>query len=278
MDIEQIIEGIDQLSPSLKLLPKLQELLNDEDATIHDIGDLIKLDPALTAQVLKLCNSSAFGATSDPTSDIDEALNRIGSHEVYKIVALSSAGKLYNTDLPFYKLIKNDILETSARCASIMQDLAEQCELSPSDAYVTGLLHKLGKLIVHSYILEHEKTNLNPDDYPEGLTPEDEVEILGYDRCKVASLLLQKWGFPEDIYFPIERMLNPLDCDHSKCAALLAIAHSVASTIVRNPKAQAPSLLCETKLLEHTGLSKDEVIKALVASDAAVELIHSVVE
>ncbi len=81
MNLSELIENVDNIPPAVQTLPKLQSLLMSEDSSFDEIVELIKIDPSLTAHVLKLSNSAFYGQASH-IDDIEEAVGRIGIQEV----------------------------------------------------------------------------------------------------------------------------------------------------------------------------------------------------
>jgi HD-like signal output (HDOD) protein len=89
------MENYDHASDANGLLPlgtgaamQLLDLFRDPDHSVDRIVDFISQDPQLTAATLKRCNNAAFRGAR-PTTDIFEAINRLGYYELYGIVAAS---------------------------------------------------------------------------------------------------------------------------------------------------------------------------------------------
>ena len=94
LSIEAFIENIDYLPPFPRNLVALIELLDEPDVDVDQVADLIQYDPAMTALVMRLCNSAYFGAGS-PASDLREATTRLGFNEIIQlVVSLSAAAPL----------------------------------------------------------------------------------------------------------------------------------------------------------------------------------------
>jgi HD-like signal output (HDOD) protein len=68
----------------------LLDLFRDPDHDIDSIVEFISNDPRLTAETLKRCNQATFRGT-ERTTDIFEAVNRLGFYELYDIIAASIA-------------------------------------------------------------------------------------------------------------------------------------------------------------------------------------------
>ena len=124
MDLETILQSNVKLPPSPQILPKLQGILRDIDASIFDIIDLLRVDAPLTAQLLKLANSAYFGAMG-PCDTIDEAVSRIGFNETFRVVSVAAAKQVLGGPLPIYKMGKGELLEISLVTALVMSNIIE---------------------------------------------------------------------------------------------------------------------------------------------------------
>ena len=91
LTIDNFIETIDHLPPAPRNLAKLVELLKETDVDVAHVVDLIQYDPALTAQIMRLCNSAYFGGGA-PADNLHEAIARLGFTQIFQLVtALSTA-------------------------------------------------------------------------------------------------------------------------------------------------------------------------------------------
>ena len=80
---------------------RLRATLDDPRSSADDIGNLIGIDPSLTAKVLRLANSSLFRFPSQIES-VSKAITVIGGEALYNLViaeTASTAFKRFQTDL-----------------------------------------------------------------------------------------------------------------------------------------------------------------------------------
>src|SRR5215216_5933247 len=92
-ELDEYIDRVKNLPPAPRILPELLVLLRQEDIDSSRVVELISYDPAITAAVLRLCNSAYFAGGS-PADDLQEAVNRLGFRQVYLLVAAVSGAKL----------------------------------------------------------------------------------------------------------------------------------------------------------------------------------------
>ena len=117
-----MIKPIDKLPGTLQVLPKLQELLGDDDAIIDDIVMLIEKDASLVFHIVKM-SDSAYYASSTSALTVVEAMNRVGFAEAYKMVGVVAAGEILSGGLPVYNMKSGELWQTSLMTASLMQFL-----------------------------------------------------------------------------------------------------------------------------------------------------------
>jgi HD-like signal output (HDOD) protein len=75
---------------------QLLDLFRDPDRDVDRIVEFISHDPRLTAETLKRCNNAVFRG-AEPTTDLFEAVSRLGFYELYGIIAASTHGQVSPT-------------------------------------------------------------------------------------------------------------------------------------------------------------------------------------
>lgn len=192
------IDKVSTLPVAPTLVTQLLQVFREPDKEVDDVVQLISYEPALTAELLKRCNSACF-AGQEPAKDIFEAVSRLGFYEVYRlVVALFGAGTKSlegaSEGLDVEKLWHHSV--TVAVAASVISE--EVGELKPV-AFTAGLLHNIGKLVLASVergryaevaaLAERENSSLI----------EKEREAFGTDHSELGGELMALWNLPEDV-------------------------------------------------------------------------------
>lgn len=269
MKIEDLIKDVDSISPGLQILPQLMDLLRDDNATLDDIIELIKLDASLSAQVLKICNSGYYGLT---TASLEAAVNRLGQREVYKIVAIVCGKESLNTPVESFSIDDGELWENSVATGIIMENLANRLDEEADIAYTIGLLHSVGKLVINEKVkgayervfeLEH-KRNL-------GLIEAEET-ILGYNHAEVAGKLLAQWNFPEAISEPVAQQYTPEKADaHKRMAHMIYLANFLVANIGMNYGRDAWSVFGAQGALEYFEFDDAEIQELILTAHNAID-------
>ncbi len=177
----------------------------DSNLTSQQIGEIIGQDQGVTAQILRLANSSFFGFKGQ-VGTLDKAINILGIKMVRNVV-MSSSLISHTKQLNLWNInISNFWLHTFL-VAEFSKELAHLVKINPDEAYVAGLLHDIGKLIIYSQ--KQEKSKLFT-------TPHSTHDILNYEKIicnypshEVSEMLLSKWNIPKSIIAGIRHHHDP---------------------------------------------------------------------
>ncbi|MGF1483046.1 MAG: HDOD domain-containing protein [Opitutales bacterium] len=230
MTLESLIKQTEKLLPSPQVLPRLLTVLESDDACAWDIVDLVKLDAALTTQVLALSNSAFYGFASTST-DLEEAVNRLGFRELYKLVSLVLCRKLIGKDsLEAYLLAEGQLWEHSLATAVAAENIAGLAAEDSSLAYTVGLMHCIGKLAINQLGSGHYEAVYRKIEEENLTMLEAERAVMGFDHAEATAALLRHWNFPEEAWKPIQHQYVPAEAvAHKGMTAVLHTAVYVAA-------------------------------------------------
>ncbi|HKK50358.1 MAG TPA: GGDEF domain-containing protein [Myxococcota bacterium] len=197
--LEQLPEAIARAenlpSPPTVALEVLR-LTRDENAEVGELTRVLAFDPALSAKLLKLANSSLFRRGESVTT-LDKATMRLGLKTV-KLMALSfslTSGlsrKPEGVVFDYAEYWRRSL--TMAVAGRALADLVEPT--GRDEAFLCGLLGRIGQIVIAQCL---------PEEYPplldaaEGALPSASLErdFLGFDFHDVGSALLASWDLPE---------------------------------------------------------------------------------
>jgi putative nucleotidyltransferase with HDIG domain len=168
-----------------------------EDVDIDELAKKIAQDQALTAKTLRLANSSFYGMAHQITT-IQEAISILGFRTVRSLVttaaligtfAGSSNGGFNAT--PFWR--------HSIAAAVCARELASHRKLNPEHAYMAGLLHDIGRLVLVTQFQDSYAATMAHRLQHDCQLLDAEHAILGIDHAAVGHALTKHWKFPEAI-------------------------------------------------------------------------------
>jgi putative nucleotidyltransferase with HDIG domain len=194
--MERILNDVRRLRPMPTIVHQILRAVDDPQSTANSICDLIRMDQALTAQVLQMANSALLGYM--PTcSSISDAVMRIGFNRLRTLViGVTTSGPLTRR-LDGYNLQEGDLYRHSLAAAMAAQRIARFLRYpDPEEAYVAGLLHDMGKMILDQYMqLDYGTVTAYIHEKQVELI-QVEAQMFGIDHAGVGGLMATRWNFP----------------------------------------------------------------------------------
>lgn len=189
---------------------KALQLMRDPGYTIGEVASVVSLDEALTSKILRMANSAYFGSQRRIVS-VAEAIVRLGYRTMEGLLLTASASRMLQRRVAGYGLEQGRLWEHSITTAMGARMLAQMAGggISPEEAYVAGLLHDVGKVLLDRFAatqLEQVREIVRDRQVP---FFQAEQEVLGYDHAYVGALIALKWGLPETIAHAIGRHHMP---------------------------------------------------------------------
>jgi putative nucleotidyltransferase with HDIG domain len=174
-------------------------------SSLKEIAKIIEQDPAITAKLLQLVNSPFLGIR-ERIESIHHAITMIGLDILNALVlSLEIFSKFHLTGLSRKELdeIYNHC-RSVAHYARIIAIEITNDRTTANDAYIGGLLHDIGKVLILSKfndlyfkIKNHYLQSQRKSDQVKIFSFQVEKEILGVCHAKLGAYLLALWGLPE---------------------------------------------------------------------------------
>lgn len=192
-NIDQLFLAIENNELVLPTLPdiaiKIQELLDDMNASAQQIVDAVSGDPVIVAQLIKTANSAAY-ADKPKVDNARAAISRLGYKSLRNLVLSITLSRLSNAEHPVIRKQLTGLWEHSREVATFSYVLAKnQKHLNPDQAMLAGLIHDIGTLPICLYA---EKLSHNPGS-------EELESLVRKFRAPIGEKLLHAWGFPEEL-------------------------------------------------------------------------------
>ena len=191
----QARDGLCQLPVFRPVALKMLNLLASEKAEVRGIAGLLRTDPALSAEVLAVANSSFYG-TPHRIDNLARAILVLG-FERTRSLTLTVALRSF-TRHPANPTIMQACWQHSMAAAVLAEELAPLYEIAKDHAYTAGLIHDVGRLgLLTAYGERYAPVFATRHNTPAGCL-EFERNLFEMDHCQAGLWLTQRWGFPSD--------------------------------------------------------------------------------
>jgi putative nucleotidyltransferase with HDIG domain len=189
------LADFDGLRPFSTIVQGLVEHVSDPDFDLNEVRQLIELDPALSARILRVANSAAYRGLG-PCASVVQAVVRIGATNICGLAMAMSAMAFFH-DLGG---IGRKIRDHSAGCAVVARELAMSlgCASLSSKVFLAALLHDVGKLLVVQGG-DREYAELVAREMVPASVHLKELSLWGFDHGMLGAHVLRSWHIPAPI-------------------------------------------------------------------------------
>lgn len=192
--------------PSLpEVVNQILEKLGKQQTPASELARLVSYDPGLSSRVLRMVNSSAYGVQRQITS-IQHGIMILGFNTVRSLVLSASVFKLMGQ-----QSVKSSLFDQQQywrHCiltAMLGRHIAVACRLPETDeAFSAGMLHDIGKLVLHSYFTPEYQQILKAAK-AQAIQPHGskfywlEKRLLGSTHTEIGGMLATKWKLPASL-------------------------------------------------------------------------------
>jgi putative nucleotidyltransferase with HDIG domain len=273
--LDDYIDQVKNLPPAPRILPELLSLLRQEDVDNSRVVQLISFDPAITANVLRLCNSALFaGAT--PAAELSEAVNRLGFRQIYTLVATVSGARALSPAQRGYGLNAGELWKHSVTTAVAAQLIARSQSADESVVFTAGLLHDIGKIVL-AHALEHVYAGLVEQSVSQqAALLEVEQRLLGVQHAEIGGRLLTRWRLPENLVAAVCHHHRPDAAGpHQPLAAYVYLGNMIAYFMGQGYGFQAFALRGRAEALEVLGLKAESIPQYMIQTFDQLQTVET---
>jgi putative nucleotidyltransferase with HDIG domain len=205
--VELIVQQLDQLPTLPTVAVRVLEATEKSETDTSQIVSLISSDVSLTARILQLVHRADLGVRGD-VSTVDRAVMLLG-FEAVRSAALAisvfeafSAPAPHGSGFPREEFWKHSI--AVACCAELIAEqqtrvLGASHSVPPSEAFVCGLLHDIGKVALDTMLPKSFARVVEAAELLRGNIADVERSVIGLDHMVVGKRLAEKWNLPQII-------------------------------------------------------------------------------
>ena len=241
--LKEFIHGASKLPVLPQVTMRLLKALDSPDGSAREIARICEAEPALTARLLKLANSSFYGQSGN-IAKVDRAVAVLGAKTIRSLAltvwtqTLRSHGRTREE-----KALLSPLLAHGLASGIVARLLAAR--LRPAlgeDAFMAGLLHDIGRVALVAQLGAKYQTLILDPALREGVAlHEKEAAVLGFDHRGLGTALMQSWALPRFLGTVAEMHHDiPASPGDSLLISAVALADDFATRLRFNLALDAP--------------------------------------
>lgn len=201
--IAQLIAKVRTVYSLPQTFHRLQEVVQNPDSSMSDIGEVLMADQALSARILQLANSSFYGFPSR-IETISHAVTMIGAEQMVALVQGTCVASIFNR-VP-RELVNMELFWKHSIACGVTARLiaARRREPNTERFFLLGLLHDIGRLVILQHLPTEAAAAIATAGRDHVLLHQAELSQLGFDHAAVGYELLRTWKLPARLCEPIK--------------------------------------------------------------------------
>jgi len=194
--IQKYISTVGELPSVPAVASAVLKVAGDQNSGADDLRAVVNRDPALSARILKVANSSLY-SFSRKIETVQHAIALLGFRTVTNISMAASLREVFT----HFGLAEKLLWEHSTLSGTVAARLAEYGTIGVDreEAFTAGLLHDLGKIAFNNNsrkkyleVIEHV--------YNDGMPFIDaERKVFGFDHAELGACVVAKWKLSESL-------------------------------------------------------------------------------
>ncbi|TGN41062.1 aminoacyl-tRNA deacylase and HDOD domain-containing protein [Marinobacter confluentis] len=236
-EVADQLQKLYRLPPMPALALRILRLTSNTDASAKELADLIEFDPSMTAQIMRYAGSALFNYPGQINS-VQEAVTRVLGFDRVAHIALGIAS-VRAFEIPRKGMLGMDeFWRHSLYCAFLCQRMASRCGEDKGLAYLCGLLHNFGLLLIgHLFPAEFDELNelreSNPEASMHSLEQQvfgagDQRQLLAVGHGAIGGILHRLWQLPDPVIKSAGMHQHPdYHGDHEQYVLMVQLANAL---------------------------------------------------
>ena len=268
-----ILRKMEDLPPMPQIVIKAREVMGDPKAGINDLVKLFEKDQSIVTKVLRLGNSAYYGV-SGKIATVKHAAVLLGLKTLGEVITIAGISNLMGRELKGYGFDSGDLWRHSLAVGFGAQFLADRVKPGLSnDAFVAGLIHDAGKIVLDEYVLERKDEVKTFMAVGEHTFLDAERKLLGLDHSEIAGNICKKWIIPDSITRAIRWHHRPSHSAGNEMALFLHVADYFAKMSGLGSSINDLNYQMEEDAFESLGFEEEELDYLLVDVMESVQTI-----
>ncbi len=196
--VDRILQSIQKIPAFPVTGQRVAEVMRNPDYAVTQVVNVIKFDPSITANILKICNSAYFGVRR--ISTLHDAVVFLGQENILRAIQVSGISRYFNKNAPGYGVNARDLWKHAVGVALMTQILSKKITgTDDSRLFTAGLLHDIGKFILSEFVQDSSQRIMELVNSQGYSFLKAEEEVIGMNHAEVGGRIAQNWNFPPEI-------------------------------------------------------------------------------
>jgi len=271
--LEFLIKNMGELPTLPSVFFTVSKMLSDPRTSAVDVGNIVSNDQVIASKILKIANSAFYGLAGK-VSTVSHAIAVLGFSSTKNIVITTSVLSALSPAIPIKGFNLAAFWKHSASVGAIARLTArEVCPQKQEEAFVAGLLHDIGKLILAICDVEDFAKCVNHAISKKCLFLEAEQELLGVDHTDIAALVNEKWRLPAEFADVLTNHHKSIDASgkQSELVAIVKFADILARGMQSGHACDHSIPVLEDKVWDSLLMTSRKLDDILAASYDAIQ-------
>jgi HD-like signal output (HDOD) protein len=184
---------LDKLPTMPLVAAQMMELINSPETSANALAKVVSKDPAVSARVLKIANSS-FYSMSRQVSSLSTAVVILGERTLKNLVMAASMRGMNQS----FGKVEQMLWEDSIMCALGSRYLARRLAIvDPEEAFMAGLFRHIGLTVLNNQKDKADEFIIRSMQSGNQSMAEQEREKFGATHAEIGAAVLEHWKLSE---------------------------------------------------------------------------------
>jgi len=258
--VQRLFKRISEVSSLPAVAMQIIEVANDNSAGADDLLEAVQIDAALAMRIMRTVNSSYY-SLQNKVADLKLAITLLGFKEIRNLAMTAYVAQLFKRGTGHGSYSREGLWNHLVGVGAVARLIAETSgRVAPREAYLAGLLHDLGWILMDQYL--HKPFCQIVDSLDDGV-PVRELErgICGFDHTELGEFVARQWNLPDHLTASIRHHHAPLDYsgEHRKMVLTVALANFLCHAKELSSLGVADMRVPPSDVFNGLGLTKAEV-------------------
>ena len=225
----EVVASAEKLPPFPDVVRKVMPLIQ-QMVPVRSIEEVIRLDQVITAKVLAM-SQSAYYSRGRAIRSLRDAIVTLGQRQLIQVIMAACAAQFFSGKTAGYDLREGELWQHAVATAIMAEKVATR--IGHKDiltAYTAGLLHDIGKTVLHQYVKAYFDLIVNAIRSRQLRFIDAEREILGIDHQQLGAIIAKRWRFPGEVVSAIGHHHQPQEAhEHRDVVAVVYVANRMVS-------------------------------------------------